>query len=101
MFEVGATHVVRFKTDILAEAIVEDDERQMNCRWGWNKNKWNKENEQTQILEMIFYFWLGLILPSLVTGVFSLTSFDLLEKEAKSLQGTHISVAMCSTISSQ
>lgn len=32
MFEVGANHVVRFKTDILAEAIVEDDERQMNCR---------------------------------------------------------------------
>lgn len=55
MFEVGMSHVVHFRTDILAEAIVEDDERQMNHRWGWNKNKWNKENEQTPILEMIFY----------------------------------------------
>lgn len=32
MFEVGASHVVCFKTDILTEAIVEDDERQMNHR---------------------------------------------------------------------
>lgn len=55
MFEVGASHAVCFKKDILAEAIVEDDERQMNHRWGRNKNKWSKENEQTQILEMIFY----------------------------------------------
>lgn len=37
MFEVGGSHVVRFKTDILAEAIVGDDERQMNHRWGWNE----------------------------------------------------------------
>jgi len=32
MFEVGASHAVCFKKDILAEAIVEDDERQMNHR---------------------------------------------------------------------
>lgn len=54
MFEVGTSHVVHLKTDILAEAIVEDDERQMNRRWERNENKWSKENEQTPILEMIF-----------------------------------------------
>lgn len=32
MFEVGTNHVVHFKTDLLAEAIVEDDKRQMNRR---------------------------------------------------------------------
>lgn len=32
MFEVGASCAVHFKTDILAEAIVEDDEKQMNHR---------------------------------------------------------------------
>lgn len=32
MLEVGASHVVRFKTDILAEVIEEDDERQMTHR---------------------------------------------------------------------
>lgn len=32
MFEVGASHAGHFKTDILAEAMVEDDERQMDHR---------------------------------------------------------------------
>lgn len=32
MFEEGASHVVHFKTDILAEATVEDDEKKMNHR---------------------------------------------------------------------
>lgn len=32
MFEVGASHAGHFKMDILAEAMVEDDERQMDHR---------------------------------------------------------------------
>lgn len=32
MFEVGASCAGHFKTDILAEAMVEDDERQMDHR---------------------------------------------------------------------
>lgn len=55
MFEVGVSHAVRFKTDIPAEAMAEDGERQMSHRWGWSKNKWSQESEQTQILDMIFY----------------------------------------------
>lgn len=39
MFEVGESHVVCFKIHTFAGAIMENEERQMNHRWGEAINK--------------------------------------------------------------